>query len=108
MLRSIMNNKSVGIHTFNSPKVYPVGRQLWNIRGDVCNNDGQYQQENLTLTVCTEGQFTCDNGECVDIEQVISCPLEKNQDWKGTCRMFLCISSVFPQIFKYRTHTSLI
>ena len=50
---------------------FTLGRQNWTISGDVgCNSDGggEYTKE-LKMSGCVEGNFTCDDGQCVSIEQ---------------------------------------
>ncbi len=53
---------------------YPVGRNEWRIFGDelLCYNDKDATSVivNLTLTTCVDGQFTCNNGHCVDVDKV--------------------------------------
>ena len=47
----------IGVHTFDFSRVM----------GDVCKKDGVVRQ--LKFTTCSSGQFTCDDGLCVTIEQ---------------------------------------
>ena len=46
----------------------PVGRHTWRVENNVCN-EGQTSTEVLQISGCTEGQFTCDDGKCVDISK---------------------------------------
>lgn len=47
---------------------YPVGRQQWLLHRPVCDEKPGVVRPFL-LTVCQEGQFTCDDGTCVDLTQ---------------------------------------
>ncbi|KAK7085491.1 hypothetical protein SK128_028222 [Halocaridina rubra] len=56
---------------------YPFGTRQWTLGYDVCGlrkND----VVNMTLSVCTEGQFTCADGTCIDLavrcDQREDCP----------------------------------
>ena len=56
---------------------FPLGRQKWNlIQGDtICNNEiGSSIQ--LTFSTCYPGNFTCDSGQCVPLEE--RCNIELN------------------------------
>ena len=46
----------------------PVGRHKWRVENNVCN-EGETNSEILQLSGCEEGQFTCDDGKCLDISQ---------------------------------------
>lgn len=47
---------------------YPLGRQQWLLRRPVCDQkEGGVRQ--LLLTRCHDGQFTCDDGTCVNLSQ---------------------------------------
>ena len=46
----------------------PVGRHKWRVDNNVCN-EGRTSSEVLQLSGCTEGQFTCDDGKCLEISQ---------------------------------------
>lgn len=46
----------------------PVGRHKWLIENNVCN-EGETSAQELQLSGCQEGQFTCDDGKCLDIFQ---------------------------------------
>ena len=49
---------------------FTLGRQNWTINGDVgCNTDGGEYTKELKMSGCVEGNFTCDDGQCVRIEQ---------------------------------------
>ena len=48
-----------------------VGRRVWWVAGGICQQEGGVEHQ-LTLTTCTSGdQFTCDDGTCVSMDQVI-------------------------------------
>ena len=46
----------------------PIGRHKWRVENNVCN-EGETSSEVLLLSACKEGQFTCDDGKCLDITQ---------------------------------------
>lgn len=48
-----------------SPTHYPFGRHKWTVQNDVCGNDAEV----ITITSCKEGQFTCSDGSCIEIQQ---------------------------------------
>ena len=49
---------------------YALGKQEWLITGDDINcHQGKNYSTFLKLTVCREGEFTCDDGECALMEQ---------------------------------------
>ena len=49
---------------------YALGKQEWTIEGDHINcHKGETYTTFLKLTGCREGEFTCDDGACVSMEQ---------------------------------------
>ncbi len=52
-----------------SDLAYPAGRKEWKIVRDPCAL-GDDTVRNLTLTTCTKEKYTCNNGMCIDINQV--------------------------------------
>ncbi|XP_063600303.1 uncharacterized protein LOC134776483 [Penaeus indicus] len=58
----------------DSPTHYPLGRQEWVVDNDVCGVDSMV----IMMTVCKEHQFSCDDGNCVRIQQrcdmEVDCP----------------------------------
>merc|ERR1719419_1922531 len=46
----------------------PVGRHIWRIENNVCNQ-GETSIETLLISGCKEDQFTCDDGKCLSINQ---------------------------------------
>lgn len=42
---------------------YPVGKKTWHIYNDVCEDS----PIELKLTICKEGQFSCNDGSCIDL-----------------------------------------
>ena len=52
------------------PGTFILGKHSWNIGGDSrgCHS-GQPYTTKLKLTGCTEGDFTCDDGQCVRMEE---------------------------------------
>ena len=67
---------------------YPLGKHAWNFYNDECYN-GSYKAE-LKLTGCKDDEFTCDDGQCVDMkqrcDQTPQC--EDDSDEKG-CQLIL-------------------
>ena len=47
-------------------ELLPVGKKLWKLPESTCDK-GLGEQRLLLLTSCKVGQFSCDNGECIDI-----------------------------------------
>lgn len=45
--------------------VYPIGLQKWKIKNDNCETEEQIK---LKLTPCSQGEFTCNDGTCIDLE----------------------------------------
>ena len=54
--------------TLLSSDSLPVGRHRWLIENNVCN-EGLTSSEILQLSACQEGQFTCDDGKCLEMSQ---------------------------------------
>ena len=52
------------------PDSFMLGKRNWSIIGDSddCNSGKTYTTE-LKLTGCAEGSFTCDDGECIQMEE---------------------------------------
>ena len=49
---------------------YTLGKHNWTIRGDFgCSRDGGEYTTELKMSGCREAQFTCDDGQCVNMEQ---------------------------------------
>ena len=46
----------------------PIGRHKWLVDNNVCN-EGKTSAEELQMSGCQEGQFTCDDGMCLEIYQ---------------------------------------
>ena len=58
-----------------SKKEYPIGRKNWFLDDRKCDlNDAQHD---LTLTSCSEVEFTCTDGTCI--------PLKYRCDLKADC-----------------------
>ena len=55
----------------NAPKdSYALGKNEWLVTGDDLNcHEGEPYKTFLKLTGCLEGEFTCDDGQCVRMEQ---------------------------------------
>ena len=50
----------------NDKDLLPVGQKVWSLPKSSCNK-GQDEERKLLLTSCNAGEFTCDNGQCIDI-----------------------------------------
>ena len=49
---------------------FTLGRQNWTINGDMgCTSDGGEYTKELKMSGCKEGNFTCNDGQCVSMEQ---------------------------------------
>ena len=48
--------------------ILPFGRHKWLIENNVCT-EGKTSTQVLQISGCKEGQFTCDDGKCLDIAQ---------------------------------------
>ena len=49
---------------------FTLGKHNWTIFGDDgCNQDGEKYSVELKMSGCQEGKFTCNNGQCVSMEQ---------------------------------------
>ena len=59
-----------------------------NLKQDPCFKDGESTSRKIKFTTCVENQFTCNDGECIDIEQrfafSIGCIL--------VCCFYVCLS----------------
>ena len=48
--------------------LYPFGRKTWTIESDICGfKNGDVVV--LTLSVCSTGQYTCDDGDCIELSR---------------------------------------
>ena len=65
---NILNTSAL---TYAKEMSFVLGRQNWNIEGEVCDcNDGEAYTAQLKMSGCnTDGEFTCDDGQCVTMEQ---------------------------------------
>ena len=49
---------------------FMLGKQIWRVEGDSKKcQDGRAYDIKLKLTGCEEGEFTCDNGQCIKMEE---------------------------------------
>ena len=46
----------------------PIGRHRWEVMNNVCS-EGVTSATVLLISGCQEGQYTCDDGKCVGINQ---------------------------------------
>ena len=54
--------------TLNSTKEYPFGNHHWTISGDSCDQTA-LNQTVLNFNACSDNEFNCNEGTCVDIEK---------------------------------------
>ena len=64
---------------------FTLGRHNWTIRGDKgCSEEGREYTTELKMSGCLEGSFTCDDGQCVSMDercnQVANCRDESDED----------------------------
>ena len=43
---------------------YPVGLHTWTLQNTICNKD-KLSNTNLSLSICSNEDFMCDNGDCI-------------------------------------------
>ena len=49
---------------------FMLGKQIWKVEGDSKKcQDGRPYNITLKLTGCKEGEFTCDDGQCIEMER---------------------------------------
>ena len=48
---------------------FALGKNNWTIKGDTDCNNGEFYTLPLKLTACKEGNFTCDDGQCIAMEE---------------------------------------
>ena len=64
---------------------YPIGKIWWRVIDDskTCSNRKINDTVQLKLTGCPDGYFTCDNGDCIDMEkrcdQLLNCEDETDE-----------------------------
>ena len=46
---------------------YPIGRHMWKVTDRRCGSFGEAIEKPLTITICKENEFTCDDGTCQDL-----------------------------------------
>ena len=58
-------NENISI-ILNDNDILPVGKKTWTLPESSCNK-GLDEERSLLLTSCKVGQFSCNNGQCIDI-----------------------------------------
>ena len=49
---------------------FMLGRHNWTITGDLgCSKSGEEYTKELKMSGCDKGKFTCDDGQCVRLDQ---------------------------------------
>ncbi|XP_076047207.1 uncharacterized protein LOC143028722 [Oratosquilla oratoria] len=88
-LMRLDKNKTYAEYPLKNSGDYPLGKKLWNLKGDNCKNGKTV----LVLTACGQHEYTCYDGQCIDLFR--RCDLNKNcldgSDEKG------CEVAVFPE-----------
>ena len=79
----------------DSTDSFPLGRQKWTIRKGICEKEDE--QHELVVSVCDVTSFTCDDGECIKLDQ--KCDLE--DDCQDGSDEAYCDNLTFPD--GYRT-----
>ena len=65
------SNSKVTAMTDASQLSYDLGKHNWTFSGDSkkCSKDGSSYKVEMKLTGCKDNEFTCDDGQCVKMEQ---------------------------------------
>ena len=48
---------------------YPFGTLVWEVSGDVCQEENSTHSVELNLNACKPNEFNCADGSCVNVEQ---------------------------------------
>ena len=67
--RVLVQRKNITGITKASHVSHALGKNNWTIQGDLGCNEGESYTLPLKLTACQEGNFTCDDGQCVSMEE---------------------------------------
>ena len=69
-LQSLRYNDTSFILDDPSPHALPFGRKIWRLDSSLNLVDPSCEDGEVILTFssCSEDQFTCSNGQCIDIE----------------------------------------
>ena len=71
---------------------FALGSQTWTISNDnkTCSTRGESYSKLLKLTGCMKGEFTCNNGQCIKMEercdQIMDCNDESDEE---NCRLIV-------------------
>ncbi|XP_047737922.1 uncharacterized protein LOC125178375, partial [Hyalella azteca] len=65
------------LHIPDSPSDYPFGTKTWEVESQICGyNRGE--KVHLTISACFPGEYTCDDGSCIDLRKKcdlrVDCP----------------------------------
>ena len=77
--KKMLESKAIG-----SRSPYPLGKHLWKVLNDssLCKDDNG-NEKLLKMTGCSDGYFTCDNGDCIPMEercdQALNCADETDE-----------------------------
>ena len=78
--KKILESKAIGRR---SP--YPLGKHVWKVLNGshLCTDDNVNESKLLKMTGCSDGFFTCDNGDCIPMEercdQALNCADETDE-----------------------------
>ncbi|XP_063871034.1 uncharacterized protein LOC135106185 [Scylla paramamosain] len=82
-------DRGVSGSMISSLQQYPLGLRTWNIAGDKC----PFENPKLLLTACSEKQYTCHDGTCINKQQrcdrAVNCPDQSDER--------LCTPVVLPE-----------
>ena len=87
---SVLGSNVTG-YSWVSHVSFALGKYNWTIKGEkACNHGSPYIRLQLKLTGCQQGNFTCDNGQCIPMEnrcdQIPDC--RDKSDEKG-CKLLV-------------------
>ena len=51
-----------------SQSTYPLGRKIWTLHNDSCTEGEGETKVTLQVSICTEDQFTCNDGLCIPMD----------------------------------------
>ena len=71
--QSLENTLLLGVNVFD----------FSNIKDDICTSSLDSKMVQIKVTACSSGQFTCDDGECVSMDercnQISNCRFSRNE-----------------------------